>query len=93
MLTREEVQKLADLTLIAVSDTELDTLAHELDAVLGYVSDITTFTADAAPFEKPEVYNVMRDDVITTNPGEYTDAIVAEFPNRDGNYLRVKKIL
>ncbi len=93
MITREEVQKLAELTLIAVSDAELDSLAKELDAVLGYVSEINTLTADTRTREKPALYNVMRDDTITNMPGAYTETIVAEFPDKDGNYLRVKKIL
>jgi hypothetical protein len=37
--------------------------------------------------------NVFRDDVVTNTPGEYTEEIVAQFPERDGTSLKVKSIL
>jgi hypothetical protein len=35
----------------------------------------------------------MRDDVVTNTEREYTDRIVNQFPDREGDSLRVKKIL
>jgi hypothetical protein len=35
----------------------------------------------------------MRADVVTNTPGQYTEAVVAQFPDRAGDALRVKKIL
>jgi aspartyl-tRNA(Asn)/glutamyl-tRNA(Gln) amidotransferase subunit C len=93
MITREDIKKLAELSLIDVSDSELDTLAGEIDPILGYVSEVTTLATDDASREKPELYNVMRDDVVTHEPRQYTEALLAEAPDRDGDYLRVKKIL
>lgn len=93
MITREEIQKLAELSLIDVSEEELDTLAVEIDPILGYVSEVTTLAGDEGVREKPPLYNVMRDDTITNTPRQYTEAILAEAPDRDGDYVRVKKIL
>jgi aspartyl-tRNA(Asn)/glutamyl-tRNA(Gln) amidotransferase subunit C len=93
MITREEVQKLAELSLIEVSSDELETIAGEMDAIIGYVSEVTSLATEKGVREKPPLYNVMRDDVVTNTPGQYTDALLNEAPDRDGNYLRVKKIL
>lgn len=93
MLSRDDVQKLADLSLIDVPDAELDTLAGEIDAILGYVSEITSLVGDEQHDTTPAQYNVMRDDEITVVPDTYTDRILAEAPDRTGAYVRVKKIL
>jgi aspartyl-tRNA(Asn)/glutamyl-tRNA(Gln) amidotransferase subunit C len=93
MISREDVQKLAELSLLAVDKNELDTLAGEIDSILGYVSEVTKLADEEMEREKPLLRNVMRPDEITNTPGEYTEAIVAQFPDADGNSLRVKKIL
>jgi Asp-tRNA(Asn)/Glu-tRNA(Gln) amidotransferase C subunit len=35
----------------------------------------------------------MRDDSVTHTPGEFTEDILNNAPDREGNYLKVKKIL
>lgn len=94
MVTKEDVQKLADLAHITVAQDELEKVASEMDATLAYVSQVTTLTG-VVPQEhtKMQLRNVMRDDVVVTEKGAYTKDIVAQFPDKDGNALRVKKIL
>jgi aspartyl-tRNA(Asn)/glutamyl-tRNA(Gln) amidotransferase subunit C len=94
MITKDEVQKLADLAHLAVAPDELERIAGEMDAILGYVSEIDTLSdAEVAPQETLPLRNVMREDVVHNEPGMYTEAITAQFPARDGDLLRVKKIL
>jgi aspartyl-tRNA(Asn)/glutamyl-tRNA(Gln) amidotransferase subunit C len=94
MISREDVQKLAELSLLAVDEKELDRLTGEIDSILGYVSEIDSFAAGAQTAgDKPLLRNIMRDDIVTNKPREYTDAILDQAPDRDGDYLRVKKIL
>lgn len=93
MITRDEVQKLADLVLIDVPEAELGTIAKEMDAILGYVSEVKELAGEAAERVKPELYNVMRDDEVTNKPHEYTEALLNEVPDRSGDSIRVKKIL
>jgi Asp-tRNA(Asn)/Glu-tRNA(Gln) amidotransferase C subunit len=35
----------------------------------------------------------MREDVIVNKAGEYTEKLLGNAPSREGNYLKVKKIL
>jgi aspartyl-tRNA(Asn)/glutamyl-tRNA(Gln) amidotransferase subunit C len=93
-MTREEVVKLAKLARIAVPDEELDALAGEIDAILGYVSDVQRIADGSAGIQDSyDLTNVMRDDVVLNQPGEYTERIVAQFPNKEGKLLKVQKIL
>jgi aspartyl-tRNA(Asn)/glutamyl-tRNA(Gln) amidotransferase subunit C len=94
MIHRDEVKKLAELSLLAVDDAELDKLTGEIDAILAYVSEIDTFASEGEDMiEKPQLYNVFREDEVTNIEGEYTERILNEAPSRDGDYVRVKKIL
>lgn len=94
MISREEVKKMAELSLLAVEESELDTLAGEIDAILGYVSEINTLAeGEGSEAEKPALYNVMREDEVTNEKGEYTERILNEAPQHDGEYVQVKKIL
>jgi len=93
MISREEVKKMAELSLLAVEEEELDKLTGEIDAILGYVSEIDTIASVQTLREKPELYNVMRDDEVTNEENEYTARIMAEVPNHDGTFVKVKKIL
>lgn len=94
MISREEVQKLAELSLLAVDDNELDKLTGEIDSILEYISDINTLTSlDGVEREKPTLYNIMREDVVTNETGVYTEKILDEAPKTKNGYLQVKKIL
>jgi len=93
MISKDDVQKLANLSHLAVDENELDTIAHEMDDILAYVSEVTKLASEEGDREKPALRNVMRPDVVTNREHEYTDRIVQQFPDRDGDSLRVKKIL
>jgi len=93
MISKDEVKKIAELALLAVSDEELDALTNEMDAILEYVSEVNKITAESEGREEPSLYNVMREDTVTNAPGTYTKKILSEAPDTDGEYLTVKKIL
>lgn len=93
-MTNEEVAKLAELARIAVPEHERAALAEEMDAILGYVSDVRALveaSQDISPVYDLE--NVMREDEVTNKQGEYTERIAAQFSAREGDLLRVPKIL
>ncbi len=93
MISKDDVQKLADLAHVAVPDAELEKIAGEMDSILAYVSDVSKLASEEGEREKDEVYNVMRDDVVTNESRQYSDDIIAQFPDKERGYLRVKKIL
>lgn len=91
-ITKEEIKKLSHLARIELSESEVESLAQEVDSILGYVSQIQDFSGE----EKggvPALHNVLREDVPTHKAEEYTEDILNVAPTRDGKYLSVKKIL
>lgn len=90
----EEIKHLAKLARIRVTDEDAKALQKDIDAVLEYVSVVSeiTSTDDSAP-KIGARYNVFRTDEVTNEPGSYSEALLAEAPAREGDYLKVKKIL
>jgi aspartyl/glutamyl-tRNA(Asn/Gln) amidotransferase C subunit len=101
-MNKDDVQKLAKLARIDVPDGEAESLSHEFESILKYVSEIkgaagVTSAGSAAPnATRPSDFplrNVLRDDY---NPHEsviYTDAILKQAPSSEKGYIKVKKIL
>ena len=92
MITKEDIQKLANLSRIKISDTEAESLTREIDSILVYVGQIQNISAEEVK-DVPTHRNIMRDDVVTHTRGEYTEDILSQVPQREKNYLKVKKIL
>lgn len=93
-MKKEDIEHLAVLSRIALRDGEAEALATDMNAVLAYVSEVSSITGDTAQAkEVGELYNVMRDDVITNEGGEYTEALLNAAPLRNQRYVQVKKIL
>mgnify|MGYP003475559176 FL=1 len=95
-MTIDEVQKLADLIRIDMDQAELESVMADMGAVLAYVDQIRAVAAgipdiDATP--ELTLTNVMRADTGTLSEGVYTDAVVANAPDHDGNFFFLKKIL
>ncbi len=100
MITKEEVEKLAKLARVKVPAGELDKLAKDMEAILGYVSELKSApvypSSGAMAAEGPEigqVKNVLRDDADAHEAGLYTADLVKAFAKSRDNYLSVKPIL
>lgn len=94
MLNRDEVEHLFELARIKASDEELEKLPGELDSILAYahklsdapIGDIPP-TLSFAPSLKE-----LRRDVETTPPESDTEMLRSSFPEREGRFLRTKKV-
>ncbi|TSC62512.1 MAG: hypothetical protein Greene041614_407 [Parcubacteria group bacterium Greene0416_14] len=94
MISSEDIEKLAALSRIEVSDEEKGKLGSDIESILGYVSEIQdVVTGGITQAEKSPVHNVMREDESPHESGIYTEILLAEAPAREGNFVRVKKIL
>ncbi|MDO8619983.1 MAG: Asp-tRNA(Asn)/Glu-tRNA(Gln) amidotransferase subunit GatC [bacterium] len=95
MITTEEIEKLAMLARIALSPEEKERMRGEVDSILEYVATIQKVSATAGT-RTPSIVaqvNVMREDGSPHESGIYTEALVSSAPRREGNYIKVKKIL
>jgi aspartyl-tRNA(Asn)/glutamyl-tRNA(Gln) amidotransferase subunit C len=94
-MTKEEVEHLAKLARIELSEAEVETFTTEIGAILEYVSTVRDIAGDAADMA-PAVgvhHNIFRKDEVTNEPNSYTDALLAEMPQTEGRFMVVKKIL
>ncbi len=92
MVNKEEIKNLAGLARMKLSEEEVEDFTKELDSILDYVSQIKDATTEDIK-EIPVLRNVMREDVPKNADSEYTEDILNNAPAREGNYLKVKKIL
>lgn len=94
MITRTDIEKLADLARIELTEEEKDKSVSEIDAILGYVAQIQK-ASSSTPTEPVtgSVKNVIRTDVVLNTPSEYTKDILTEAPHTEGDYITVQKII
>jgi aspartyl-tRNA(Asn)/glutamyl-tRNA(Gln) amidotransferase subunit C len=92
-LSRAEVVHVAKLARLALTEAELDTMTHELGAIIGTFDaiaalDMAGVTATAHPLA---LVNVLREDVV--RPGVDRDELLACAPAAQDHRFRVPKIL
>jgi aspartyl-tRNA(Asn)/glutamyl-tRNA(Gln) amidotransferase subunit C len=92
-ISREEVEYVARLARLALSDEEKERMRRELDAILAYIDKLRTLditgvepTSHAVPLT-----NVMRDD--DPRPSFPLDEMLANAPDPTGGYFRVPRII
>jgi len=92
-ITREEVEHLARLARLQLSEAELDHYAGQLDVILQSVARVSEVAdADIPPTSHPvPMVNVFRDDVV--RPGLDRDAVAAGAPAWEDDRFRVPRIL
>jgi aspartyl-tRNA(Asn)/glutamyl-tRNA(Gln) amidotransferase subunit C len=92
-ITRAEVEHLARLARLQLTDDELDHYAGQLDVILQSVARVSEVAADdIPPTSHPiPVQNVYRDDV--ARPGLARDAVAAGAPAWEDDRFRVPRIL
>lgn len=93
MLQKEDIEHLATLARIAVSEEEKEAFAAQLDSVLGYVSELNkVVTIEESAPAAGELRNVMREDEAPYIGGEFTEAILANAPHKEDGYVKVGQI-
>lgn len=95
MIDIKEIEKLTALSRMALSAEEKEGLRKDIDSILGYVDQIKKAVVSGAADKKGvrEIHNVMREDTNPHESGIFTETLLKEAPTRQGNYLKVKKIL
>lgn len=94
IMEKKDILHLASLARIKITDAEAEALKIDIESVLAYVGVVSEIAAEAHLMKKVgPVYNVFREDVVTTEGDSYTDAVLKEAPHVKGRYLQVKKII
>jgi aspartyl-tRNA(Asn)/glutamyl-tRNA(Gln) amidotransferase subunit C len=93
MITREDVEHVAALARLGLTDAEIERMQDQLNRILEAVGRLREVdTSQIGPTAQViALENVMRDDVAT--PGISRDAGLANAPLREGAHLRVPVVL
>lgn len=97
MIEKKDIEKLASLSRMTLSEEEKDRFAKEIDSILGYVKQIQE-VADVAdssgkvPAQYPH-RNALREDVDNRDIIDDTSVLVNLAPASEKGYVKVKKIL
>ena len=89
----QDIQKLAKLAQVDISEDEQESLIADMNSIIGYISKISEVQIDQAENEPGEIYNVAREDVVTTVTGSYTKSMLASAPDNQDGFIKVTKIL
>jgi len=92
-LTRADVERVAVLARLRLTEAEVNDLTAQLDAILAYMDKLNEiYTSGVAPFSHAtDASNALRADKVTNQPD--ADALLANAPDRDGTYFKVPKII
>ncbi len=92
-ISREEVNKVALLARLQLSEDELDTMTVQLNDILGYMDLLGEVdTGEVEPMAHPiDLTNVFRDDA--ARPSLDRDKALANAPKSDGQCYRVPAVL
>lgn len=98
-MTLDDIKKLAEMSRIDMAEEEIEGLIKDFDSILAYVGqvqEVSKLGKNEALHENSDNYflqNVMREDVVTNESGKYKDDILANAPETQDGYLKVKQIL
>ena len=92
-ITSQDVLKVAKLSRLEISDSEVELFTSQLEKILGYVAQLEKVdTSSIEPTTRAvEVLNVMRDDTVLAT--KVRDDLLDQAPQREGDFYRVPKIL
>lgn len=94
-VSADDIKKLAELSRLALTDEEVEKLRGEVDAIVSYIDTVQKVPMPEGVSANPhlDITNVMRPDENPHEGGKFTKDIVAQFPDTEDGFLRVKKIL
>lgn len=93
----KDIEKLAELAKIELTDLEKQGLLKDLDSILDYVKQIESVEVEEVEMEYPN-RNIWREDVSARQDLAESlvfswDLIINQFPDSKDGFVKVKKIL
>ena len=87
----KDIEKLAELAKIELTDVEKQNLLKDMDGILDYVKQIESVEVEDAQLEYPN-RNIWREDIKKESVFS-RDLITGQFPDSKDGFVKVKKIL
>ena len=96
MISKEDIEGLAKLARLDLSEAEKASLQTDVSSILAYVGQVTAVSGEASGPTAPAHHNIMRADEPREANDQLADkeaAIRAAFPKEARGYNVVRKIL
>ncbi|MDB5188748.1 MAG: gatC [Candidatus Nomurabacteria bacterium] len=87
----EQVKYLANLARLAVPEDQLESVAHDMEAIIGFVDQIQKASLDTMGAEEYEKENIFRDDMVT--PIVPAHDLIEAAPQHQDHFVKVTKVI
>lgn len=93
-LTKEEVQHIAQLARLDLTEAEVERYQSELSRILEYIGQLSEVNTDGVEptAQVTGLTNHFREDVARTTDAETRQRLLDAAPERDGDYFKVKAV-
>jgi aspartyl-tRNA(Asn)/glutamyl-tRNA(Gln) amidotransferase subunit C len=92
-ITLEEINKLADLSKLDLTEEEKQKYLNDINGILDHLNEIKSANLDEVTAQFP-FFNHTRNDVLGESTDETREAIYKNFPNKSSdNQVKVNKVL
>jgi aspartyl-tRNA(Asn)/glutamyl-tRNA(Gln) amidotransferase subunit C len=94
-ITRKDVEHVARLARLKLSEKEQETFTSQLEAIIAYIGQLNEVdTKNVPPMSHVHVpAKALRQDAAVKSPQELIEAILRDAPEREGNFFKVKKVI
>lgn len=92
-ITKEIIEKIGTLARIDMDDAQKDRITESFTPIMEMIDQVNSVDLGTDVKRNFHLKNVMREDILRADTSENRDAILAEFPKKQNDYLRTKKIL
>jgi aspartyl/glutamyl-tRNA(Asn/Gln) amidotransferase C subunit len=95
MISREQVEHIAELARLELSEKEIEKMQKDLAEILDYIDmlgEVDINNVEPTSHSVP-LYNVMRGDVVEQETSETIEVMISQAPQKENNYIKVKEVL
>lgn len=100
---KEDLENVAMLSRLSLSNEEKDTFLGQMKEVLEYVGQVSDMASDdiensgganyGNQFENSVNKNTVREDNVLNNPNSYTEVLLNDAPEIEGSFIKVSQVL
>jgi len=90
----EEIKKLAELARLELTEVDISAYQKDFEGILNYIKTINA--VDIEGFNdhvRGDTTNILREDNEYYEPGTFKETLLDAAPERDGDFVKVAKVL
>jgi aspartyl-tRNA(Asn)/glutamyl-tRNA(Gln) amidotransferase subunit C len=92
-LTKKEIEKIATLARLRLTEEEKEKFAQEISAILGYIEILRKVDTSGVDLNLAEGENTNQTRADVSVRSENQEKILANAPMREDNFIKVKSVL